>query len=138
MRLPLRASVRLWIFIPLRSRSLGPLVDRIEYLHYLLQADKAGSLRSNRDRVRAPTLPTHVSVVYVTYSLTPIARISQGKLPSLYSAYRIKEVISSNTEQADHFIPNPTASPPLTRLNRQPNPTNPDRPQYLPNLTPPV
>ena len=106
----------------LRSRSLGPQVDRIGYPHYLLQADKAGSLRSSRDRVRAPTLPTHVRVVYAEYSLPPISEISQGKLQSLYSVYRLEERISPNREQADHFIPNPPSSPPLNfnRPNHKP------------------
>ena len=37
-----------------------------------------------------------VGVVYVAYSLPPIAQLSQGKLQSLYSVNRIQEVISLN------------------------------------------
>jgi hypothetical protein len=44
-----------------------------------------------------------VGVVYVAYSLPPIAQISQGKLQSLYSVNHIQGVISPNREQADHI-----------------------------------
>jgi hypothetical protein len=40
-----------------------------------------------------------VGIVYVAYTLSYIAQISQGKLQSLYSVNRIQEVISLNKDK---------------------------------------